>query len=643
MIRLRDLVAKVRLEFDRDSTKKTEQDAKSSFDRIGGAAKRLGAVLAATFAISKLRDWGAEMVRTAMEAEESWSRLEGALRNAGVSFASVEKDIKAAAAAMQDLTTMGDEEFADTLTTLVQLSGDFEASMKRIQLVADLSAGAQMEYSQAAELVGRAMAGNTTQLERMFPALRGSKDVLSELAMVMEGQAARHADTLAGRVGQLSDAWGDFKEAVGNAMVQAGGGTSILDTLLGVVKALTGWVERNTTTIVAFARGGLMVATTAARVFWGAINAVAQVISGFLFTALSNGAQALSYLVDGYALATAAKAKFAGLFSRERQRELEAETRAIRAQARALRDWASAARETAAESFGSVFGSSPASGQSPGGTTTRTGSFSGGGSGGGGGGRSSSGARLGSLAGRAAVSGGSGGRLSAIGRDGVAAGAAARQLAMIMEMAEQIRAANADIESAASSAAQGVADAWEQAFTLMTQGFDNVDDAAVALGKGIAGSLLGGLADFAKSQVGLHIAAAFGAKAFAASSAFINPAMAATQAAAVKAHYLSAAKWAVVAGAAGAAQAAISGSGAPNGSRAGTQNVTGSAAGNARVAAPEIHVYYNPNDPENPTFVRTVYNASKLGLRMFGPMEQQNNPNRANTAYQYTTVIPGLG
>lgn len=135
----------------------------------------------------------------------------------------------------------------------------------------------------------------------------------------------------------------------------------------------------------------------------------------------------------------------------------------------------------------------------------------------------------------------------------------------------QWREAHADIEDSAINAAFGVMGAWQDAFEALAiegQGFVGFME---AIFRGSAAAALGGLAQVASIKVAENVANAFEQKAKASAAiagAISNPFMATQLLAAAAAHLdaakdfgLTAAKWALLGGAAAAGQAGIAGGG----------------------------------------------------------------------------------
>lgn len=229
-------------------SKKAEQNlgrVRRSMDGLRSMALRLGTALAGLFAVHKIQQFGREAVRVASEARAVWNRLAGQLRVAGVEFSDVEGDIRGAARALQDVTTVGDEDFAAIMTELLGTTNDYTASLAEVETVANLAAAKQIDLRTAAQLVGRAMVGQTGTLSRYGIIVEEGADAMEVLRARFAGMARNEALEIEGRVAQLSNEWADFKEAVGQAMIAAGGGTSILETLIGTVKGATIWVDEN--------------------------------------------------------------------------------------------------------------------------------------------------------------------------------------------------------------------------------------------------------------------------------------------------------------------------------------------------------------------------------------------------------------
>lgn len=183
--------------------------------------------------------------------------------------------------------------------------------------------------------------------------------------------------------------------------------------------------------------------------------------------------------------------------------------------------------------------------------------------------------------------------------------------------------ANAIMVDSAHNAAYGIAGSFQDMFGVLIDGFDDVGGAAEAMARGIAGSLLGGVAEYASGKVRENVALAIEATAkglAAASNPFTAP-MAGGFYAAAKTHGLAAAKWGILAGAGGAGQSAVAGGGRgglSGGIPTGARDTTGRLLDERR--GPEVHIHMGGHfDMLNPEVQRVVYGANQYALQRYGP------------------------
>ncbi|MFS8639060.1 MAG: hypothetical protein FWJ74_13305, partial [Gemmatimonadota bacterium] len=85
--------------------------------------------------------------------------------------------------------------------------------------------------------------------------------------------------------------------------------------------------------------------------------------------------------------------------------------------------------------------------------------------------------------------------------------------AEIDALAERWLEMNADMVGAAERAAMGITGAFQDAFSILIQDFGDVGEAAEAMARGVAGALVGGVADYASSKVSENVALAIEATA----------------------------------------------------------------------------------------------------------------------------------
>lgn len=235
----------VKLTADPSGVNRGVDQATKKFNTLNNTLAKVGGALAAVFTIQRLGAFGADAVRTYVEAERVWNKLAGTLAAAGVEFGSVSGEITRAARALQDATTIGDEDFAGVLQRLVAITGDYGASLREVETVANFAAGANLDLNAAAVLVGKAMVGETGTLSRYGIVVGEAGDAMQVLRDRFKGLAENETKTLGGAVKQLGNEWGDLKEAIGGAIV---GGSSAIDTInriTNAVQSMAEWVDRN--------------------------------------------------------------------------------------------------------------------------------------------------------------------------------------------------------------------------------------------------------------------------------------------------------------------------------------------------------------------------------------------------------------
>jgi hypothetical protein len=118
---------------------------------------------------------------------------------------------------MQNLTGVADDELRPAFGNLVRVTGDADQSQALLAVALDASAAKGKNVGEVANALAKAQAGNTTQLVRMFPELKKSKDVMGDLAKETKGaaEAAANADPMK----QLSVMFQDMQETLGKALL----------------------------------------------------------------------------------------------------------------------------------------------------------------------------------------------------------------------------------------------------------------------------------------------------------------------------------------------------------------------------------------------------------------------------------------
>lgn len=182
------------------------------------------------FAITKVIDLAADAMtalfhRAADEtigAQRAATQLGNTLANVGVSLSAVRPDIDAAIKSLQRVANVDDDEAVAGLSRMVQLTGNYRQSLKNLELVADVAAARQISFADAADLVGRVMAGTGSRSLREFGiTAKDSTVALEQLRAKVAGASATERDTLEGALSHVNIAYGDMAQAMGESVAKS--------------------------------------------------------------------------------------------------------------------------------------------------------------------------------------------------------------------------------------------------------------------------------------------------------------------------------------------------------------------------------------------------------------------------------------
>lgn len=255
------LIQQIQLLLDPGSKAKFESDMREAGQTGGqglagavqagaeGAIKEFLAGIAkgiiAAFSIEKIVEFGKAAVDAFARSSLAAGDLTFTMQKLGATSADVEAALTRANALGIQGSVFGGSAAVDALQRVIAITQNYQLSVAALPAVLDLAAARHLPLEEAATLVGKALEGNSTMLRRLIPDLRDGVGVIQQLTDHFGGAAAAQLDTFGGKLKQLGSYWDDMKEAMGEAMVEAGSGTSIMDTLSGSVQGLTKWLREN--------------------------------------------------------------------------------------------------------------------------------------------------------------------------------------------------------------------------------------------------------------------------------------------------------------------------------------------------------------------------------------------------------------
>ena len=216
--------------------------ARGETSKFGGVLKRVGGIAATYFSVRSIT----ATIDAFRKQEQSIAKLNNALRSMGRSIPS--KEIQKLASQIQTEGIFGDEaliEGAAMLSTFREISD--EAMPRAMRTAADLAAQFGMSMETAAKTVGKAAIGMTGELSRygisLSDAAKESKDfnlIMSDIESQVQGANKALGETATGGITQMTNAWGDFMEVVGEkvATIFTPAIDAIRDGIIGVTELL---------------------------------------------------------------------------------------------------------------------------------------------------------------------------------------------------------------------------------------------------------------------------------------------------------------------------------------------------------------------------------------------------------------------
>ena len=207
----------------------TEANQRAAFsveDFVKGYLTAEAILGAVTAAWGLLTDTIAQSLTSAAEAEDAQAGLTAALTAQGTAVPSVIAAYEQYASALQATTRYSDDAVTAAQKILVQIGGVMPRDMERAtKATADLAAALGIDLESAAMMVAKAAEGQTSALQRAGVQIDTAKGQTADFATVLDtiegkfqGQAATMANTYAGALDQLANAWDNVLESVGRAI-----------------------------------------------------------------------------------------------------------------------------------------------------------------------------------------------------------------------------------------------------------------------------------------------------------------------------------------------------------------------------------------------------------------------------------------
>lgn len=246
--------------------KAAEKDVQSSTGRMKSAFVKLGAAIGGAFAIHKIKDFLLESVRLAIDQERVSARLAQSFQFVGGISEEAAEQIEKQAAALQKLTGVSDNQ----IISAAALLGTFEVTGQQVQRLLpgllDMAAyqeragGAATDLNTIALALGKALGGTAGYLSRYGLVLTGTQKKLWEHADATErvnilvealrnnygGAAEALGETFGGKLKVVSSLFGDYRERLGDAVVQSEKWRGVLEKLADTLEGMIEEAEQGT-------------------------------------------------------------------------------------------------------------------------------------------------------------------------------------------------------------------------------------------------------------------------------------------------------------------------------------------------------------------------------------------------------------
>jgi len=201
------LIASILSKFDDSGIKK----ARKSFGGLKGAIGALGIGIG----LSQITNGLLDAAKAASADQKSMQLLNNQLkRNAGATASQIKQNDKFIDT-LSNQVGIVDDDLRPAMGQLVRATGSVSQSQKLLKLALDASAATGKPLNTVTRALSNAFVGNKTQLTRLFPALKESKNLFADLEKQVGGTAQQQATPFS----KFSVALDNLKEQLGTIIL----------------------------------------------------------------------------------------------------------------------------------------------------------------------------------------------------------------------------------------------------------------------------------------------------------------------------------------------------------------------------------------------------------------------------------------
>jgi hypothetical protein len=207
------IILAVKSVFDDKGLKNAQKEFSSVGKKLKGVLAGVGIGVGLSAAVSALKDAG----KAAVVDAKSQAVLANALKNTLGANDEVIASVEDSIAKFQMASGVADDSLRPAFQSLATATGSVSNANKLMQVALDLSASKQISVEKAASVLGKAFNGNTTQLTRLMPELKGSSNLLGELEQSVKGASA--AAAASDPFSRINVIFGEMQEKLGQYLI----------------------------------------------------------------------------------------------------------------------------------------------------------------------------------------------------------------------------------------------------------------------------------------------------------------------------------------------------------------------------------------------------------------------------------------
>jgi len=211
--------------------------AQGALNKIQSSVLSIGAAYLSWEGAKAIIGWS---IGAAMESEEVWAGVANAVKNIKESVDVSLPALHGLANSMRDKFGVSDEVIGKAEARMMHFGLSSSDSMRAVAIAADFATARNIELSAAADLLGKAYAGNTAMLGRYGIVIADDLDKSEKFTAALEGMERMGMGALEARTRTLSGALDRLGEAFSEVGENAG--SKATPVLAGMVNSMADWL-----------------------------------------------------------------------------------------------------------------------------------------------------------------------------------------------------------------------------------------------------------------------------------------------------------------------------------------------------------------------------------------------------------------